>query len=287
MYEFQKMYADVVAPDGTVCVVYQTWVRLLRAWHARSGIELYRPDGTRTVLIGEGAAEPPPLDAPVARCPMSLRVDGGSFELALDEDHGGFEPGPACPGLEWSVKLGAARMRARGPGIDIAGCGYVDLVRLTRATRFLGLRELGWGRTHAGPATLVWTALDFVDGTRWCAGAWWEGNRSQHGGVEVELDGRGRGSVVVADRPISIVPVRVIHDGDAFDRERIPALADRLVTRAIGGATHQVRWQGQATDLRSRQSGDALYERVRFGRFRPVGLNQESTSEVATAISAS
>jgi hypothetical protein len=266
MYDFRKIYADVVTPDGTVCIVYQTWVRLVRAWHARAGFELHRPDGTRTIHHGRGVPEPPEPDAPAASLPMWIRIDGGTFELSVEEEHGGFEPAPACDGLAWSVKLGAGRMRARGPGLDLEGRGYVDLVRLTRVTRALRMRELSWGRAHAGDATFVWTALDFAGGRRWRAGARWDGGARATGSLDVAIDARGEGSVTIADRALVLDRGRVLHDGDAFDRERIPSTLDRIVTRAIGGPTHQVRWHGQALDRSTGLSGDAIYERVRFGR---------------------
>jgi hypothetical protein len=266
MYDFRKIYADLVAEDGTVCIVYRTWVRLFRAWHERSGFELHAPDGTRTVHLGARTSAPPEPDAPLAALPLRLGTGGDGVELTIEEEHGGFDPGPACEGLSWSVKLGAGRVRARGPGFDLRGRGYVDLVRLTRITRRLGMRQLAWGRAHAGEATFVWTALDFADGRAFRAGARWDGGTRAEGGLEVGIDRGGAGIVSVAGRSLALEAGRVLWDGDAFDRARIPSAFDRLVTRAVGGPTHQLRWLGRATDHETGTSGDALYERVRFGR---------------------
>jgi hypothetical protein len=268
MYDFRKIYADLVAPDGTVCIVYRTWVRLLRTWHERSGFELHGPDGARTVYLGRGGDGPPDPDASAMEIPLRFRVEGGTFELLVEEARASFDPGPACDGLTWSVKLGNGGVCARGPGINLAGRGYMDLVRLTRFTRSLGMRELAWGRAHAGESTFVWTALRFRGGRSWRMGARWAGTARATGAPEVVVDASGSGRVTIAEQTVSLEPTRTLADGDAFDRERIPDPIDRLVTRAIGGPTHQVRWRGRAIGPTPGESGDALYERVRFGARR-------------------
>jgi len=77
----------------------------------------------------------------------------------------------------------------------------------------------------------------------------------------VDEDGRGR--VELAGTTIALEPQRVLHAGDAYGPDRIPRTLDRLVTRAIGGATSETRWLGRATDAAEPgRSGWAVYERV-------------------------
>src|SRR5437016_12792441 len=48
-FRFRKLYADVVSDDGTVTIVYLTWLELWGARFASAGVERYGPDGSRDV----------------------------------------------------------------------------------------------------------------------------------------------------------------------------------------------------------------------------------------------
>ena len=48
-FRFRKLYADVVSDDGTVTIVYLTWLELWGARFASAGVERYGSDGGREV----------------------------------------------------------------------------------------------------------------------------------------------------------------------------------------------------------------------------------------------
>src|SRR5437773_9886988 len=48
-FRFRKLYADVVSDDGTVTIVYLTWLELWGARFASAGVERYGSDGGRDV----------------------------------------------------------------------------------------------------------------------------------------------------------------------------------------------------------------------------------------------
>lgn len=265
LYGFRKLYSDLVTADGTLAVVYLTWVTLLGRTYGRAGVEVYRPDGTRTVLLG---ADPAPLE-PRTSEPLRIALPKGELVLAYAPVHRALDVGPAttCPSLHWSVLLarGAATLTIPELGA-LEGVGYVDWVTISRPTRTLGLRLLDWGRVHTPRQTLVYTSLEHEDGRRWqVSGAWQVGREDARvdGGVSVAIDDRGSGHVDAGPERVSLHAERVLHDGDAFGPERIASRADRLVVNALGGPTDETRWMGRAT--MADDEGRAVYERVRFG----------------------
>jgi hypothetical protein len=66
--------------------------------------------------------------------------------------------------------------------------------------------------------------------------------------------------VVTADDPIVIESPTCLVRGSAFSADRVDGMLDRVVARAIGGATRQTRWLA-----RTRPSGWAMFEHVAFG----------------------
>jgi hypothetical protein len=83
----------------------------------------------------------------------------------------------------------------------------------------------------------------------------------------VRLDADGRGVIPLSGQSLELTPDRVLHDGNAFDPERVPRVVDRVACEALGGRTTETRWLGRA------RLGDlvapCLYERVRFGQSAP------------------
>lgn len=266
-YAFQKVYADLVARDGTVCVAYLTWVRLLGRWYARSGLELYAPDGARRVLSGG----PVPLFDPAAGGPLrfSIPTPGGEVVVEYAPTLSGYAPAaPArCPSLRWMVLVPRAPAQVDGPGVGtLQGEGYADWVQLTRVTRVLGFRELRWGRAHPGTDAAAFVELAFDDGDRWCAGATWTPPARTPLAVAVRCawpGGSADGEVRLGDATLALRAHRVLHQGDAFGAERVSRPLDRWVARALGGRTREVRWAGEGSLGAS--TGPALWERVRFG----------------------
>jgi hypothetical protein len=74
----------------------------------------------------------------------------------------------------------------------------------------------------------------------------------------------GAGVVAVGGEPFLLRPERVLHAGSPFDRDRLPSALERAVVTVVGGAHHEVRWQGTVVDG-SGAAGPGLWEEVRFG----------------------
>lgn len=265
-YAFRKVYADVLAPDGTLYVVYLAWLHLLGRWYGRSGAEVYAPDGTHTTHHGEEMA--PVEHAEFDATHIVVALPRGPLVLRYHPEGEAFSPAPpmACPGLSWSVLVprGTAIITSADLGRH-EGVGYVDWVALSRPTRRLGLRELSWGRAHLDDATIAFTALDFADGRVWHSGAVWSrpSPAPDPGEVASELDAAGNMRVTVGGSALVLRAERLLHQGDAFGKDRVPRPMERLVARVLGGRTHETRWLGSASWAQGR--GRAVYERVRFG----------------------
>ena len=264
-YAFRKIYADLVAPDGSVCVTYLTWIRFWRRWYASAGVELYHPEGSRELHHAAGAPAPVDQDTPRAELPLALELPDGAFELVHELVHGGWTPSVPAPdgALRWSVKLarGNAVARFSDGRPDLHGTGYVDFVELVRPTRWLGFDKLCWGRLHLPGRTVVADELTRVDGTAWRPGASWPGCEAKSR-FEIE---DGSGSVRVGGQRYELSPRRVLHAGDAFDPRRIPSVTDRTVCQLVGGPHFETRWFGEVHS-EDGERGWGLWEQVHFGR---------------------
>ena len=264
-FELRKIYADVLAPDGTVCLMYLAWVRLWRRWYASAGVEIHAPDGGQQVLHARAVPPPVASDARISELPLQLDlVDGTRFRIDYESASAPWTPPlSACPDLLWSVKMPRGAARVRHGDRELFGTGYVDWVQMTRPSRALGLQRLEWGRVHQPSRTIVFERLQLAGGAVWGPALLigHDGNVSATTtGVDVHDDGSARVRFDV-DELVDITPIRVLHDGDAFDRARVPRLIDRTVCKVLGGAHWQRRWLGD-----TRGGGLALYESVLFGR---------------------
>lgn len=267
-YEFRKLYADVAAEDGSFVVLYLNRIKL-GAWQGRGSVEVYSPDGRHEALQGTMAPSPLDLQAPLSSTPLRLALDGGgTFALETEVLHGEWLPSVPCPAqpLQWRVKVAQARAVARWTGLGaertLRGSGYVDLVRITRATRLLGLKTLHWGRAHLPGRTVVFEDLSMADGRRWTVVLDEPGGEvGAKASVEIQEDGAGR--IGLREGELALAPGRVLHEGNAFGADRVPRKLDRILCETVGGPTHQVRWMGEASCGGAK--GVAVWERVRFG----------------------
>lgn len=271
-FQFEKLYADVVTPDGTVCIAYLAWLDVWGLRSAYAGLELYWPDGRREVV--QAQPRPEPVDWSRREIHFSFDVPGGPFLLEYQVVHGAWTPeGPPCDDLRWCVK--AARAEASGRWLGdprrpvLRGIGYADWVELGRPTRRLNLGLLRWGRVHLPETTLVFNAVDFRAGPSWQRAARWsDDGRTEYqllgiertpSGTEVRLPGLAG--------QLNIEPGRALHVGDAIDRARFPGAVERLVSSAVTGPAKErrllgrARWSGQGQP----SSAWALHETVRFG----------------------
>lgn len=262
MLSYRKLYADIVAEDGTVCIVYATWLDLVGWRQHAAGYELYPPSGTRTVVR---ATAPARVDAD--------RADGVRLQFATPAGAFAFtcRPGTAAPaldhhpasGLRWSVVVAAGDAEARGiTGFDrgMRGRGYADWVAFARPPRRLGIGRVQWGRAHAGGRSLVFNRVIMRSGHEWQTS--WDGQRWSAELELIEKDGR-LAEVRAGTNVVAIDAGRILHEGAALDRDRMPVRAERTLARALAGPIREVR-RLSAADLAG-VAGVALHEDVRFG----------------------
>jgi hypothetical protein len=267
MYAFEKLYTDLVADDGTVCILYLTWTELLGVRHASAGYELYTPDGRREVVHARSTPALPDLGA--SEWSVRLDVPGGPFELRQTVTSGAWTPEGTLDGLHWSVKVARADAEARWLGDPsravLRGPGYADWVALQRMTRGLGMRRVDWGRAHVGDATWIWNRIRLADGT-----AWTRGLRSDDAGrgewQDLDLSDHAGGARMTPPdgRALHLDEGRVLHEGPAVDRERFPSAIARGVAKLVTPPMDETRWVRRARAAGAGE-GWALHERVRFG----------------------
>jgi hypothetical protein len=267
-YSFRKIYADLITEDGTVCVLYLTWVRFWKTWYPSAGVEIYGPDGTREIHRANSAPGPVAPDTPLTDLPLRIELEDGPFELEYVPVHAGWTPQDHQGDLDWSVKLARGHARASWDGRrpDLVGTGYVDFVELTRPTRWLGFETLTWGRFHLPGRTVVFDELQLASGDVWRPARVWPGDERTAAPSETRAElGEGQGIVQLGGERLELQAHRVLHRGDAFDPDRIPSPVDRAVCQMVGGPHHEVRWFGTATAADG-TVGHGLWERVHFGR---------------------
>jgi hypothetical protein len=264
-YAFEKLYADLITNDGTVCIVYVAWTELLGLRHQSAGLELYTPDGRREVIQARRARELPDLDAPEWR--LELELPDGPFELRHRGSAGGWAPEGARADLAWCVKSAAGRVEARFSAesgrAPLLGHGYADWVVLRQPTRKLGLERVEWGRAHLGDETLVWNRIRTERGESWTRVLSLDTERRET--TELELTEHERG-ITVATRNAPSLELdrgRVLHAGPALDRERLPSAFARGLAALVSPKMTETRWVRRAR--RPGREGWALHERVCFG----------------------
>ena len=257
----EKLYCDLVTPEGELWVVYVSRSRVLGVRQRAAGVERYLPDGTREVF--HARAPLPGLDAALGGVDLSLAE--GTLSLRYEPQAPPWEPDSPIEGLRWRVVIPRARGHLRatlgGREVEARGLGYADRVTLSRSPRALGLRDLRWGRVHLPDATWIWDEV--VRG----AGAWrtlavFDGAGARREPAEFVLDdGDASGTVRAGDETVSLTPVRTTHEGDALDAERFPSALERSAARAWAGPIHERRRLSRAG-----AHGWAVHEVVRFGR---------------------
>jgi hypothetical protein len=265
---FDKLYADLVAPDGSVYVVYLATFDLPGGRLRFAELETYPVAGQRRIYTARpssshrtdvGSNEP--LD-------VVLDSSVGIFQFQARALNGGFVPS-AVPrsGLEWRVCMARTEARLEFPaalgGGVVSGTGYVDHLRVERPTARRGLRTLDWGRAHLSSSSLVWSRLTFSEGPSWADAARWSGpgTAAEPGPCRAWVDPEqivALGGIVASER--------VLHEGSALDRHRVPAAPVRWFLQAVAGPTHQRRWVTRIAEPGHPAMGWGIHESVSFGR---------------------
>jgi hypothetical protein len=269
LFRFEKLYADLVSADGTVCVAYVTRLDILD-WHREwAGLERYDPDGSRTVRRARGVV--------VSRSDRELRITldlpSGLFLLQQEIRSGSWQPSgpPPSPHVSWAVEVGRAHARATwyegGAARSLTGCGYADRVVLDRPPRALGLSHLRWGRAHLPESTVVWNALTPREGPAWQRSMCWRDGEN------------GRESLALPALPLR--RERVLHEGRALDPSRFPSRGERWLTRLLSGEVVEQRQLSRVDG-----GGWALHECVTFGRHAAESAPDGAATALGTAASA-
>jgi hypothetical protein len=267
MYAFEKLYADLVADDGTVCVVYLAWTEVLGVRMGSACVELYSPEGRREIAHAADVPAPPHPDA--AEWCIRLELPDGPFELRYRVRHAGWQPACDVPALNWSVRVASAEAEARWPGQPrptLLGRGYADWVSLGKLTRRLRLERVDWGRAHIGESSFVFNRIQHAGGGEWSRllttdgsirGEWTSIAIDRHEGETLVSSPEGGPALLLSGG-------RVLHDGPALDEVRIPSGLARAVSRAVSPDIDETRWIRRARVPGGRAGGWALEECVRF-----------------------
>ena len=267
---FDKLYADLVAPDGTVYVLYLATLDFLGGRLRFAELETYPAHGLRRVYTARPSpahrttlARDEPLD-------VELATSWGRFRFQAVQLNGGFAPrNPPRSGLEWSVCMGRTEARLELPiglgGGVVTGTGYIDHLRVARPTLRRGLRTLDWGRAHLANSSIVWTRLRFSDGHTWDQFARWTlpGTAAEPGPLTASEQ------VAVAQIEAAggrVQSQRVLHEGSALDPSRVPGAPVRWLLKALAGETHQRRWVTRIVETGRHTTGWGIHESVSFAR---------------------
>src|SRR2546422_210387 len=110
-FRFRKLYADVVSDDGTVTIVYLTWLELWGARFASAGVERYGPDGSRDVQHARPQAWEFSPDSVGDGWGVRLELPSGGFELRYQSALSSWRPNGDLPdpAMEWRGVVSPAR----------------------------------------------------------------------------------------------------------------------------------------------------------------------------------
>src|SRR5437879_9283977 len=146
-FRFRKLYADVVSDDGTVTIVYLTWLELWGARFASAGVERYGPHGSRDVQHARPQAwEFSPISVGDG-WGVRLELPSGGFELRYQSALMSWRPNGDLPdpAMEWRGFIPRARGVGRSGGQEAPGAGHRGRGGVGRPPRPAGLRPAPWG----------------------------------------------------------------------------------------------------------------------------------------------
>jgi len=257
-FHLEKWYLDVLAPDGTVLIVYVGWLSLLGGGPCRVLADLFRP------------GEPPRSAGARGRRPRggagaldlgAARLDGEGLRLATPGLEGRLRwrarhPAAALGApflragrgrLDWVVQVPdadvAGELRWPGGGMELRGRGYCDRVSTDIPLWRLPVRELTWGRIAAGDHASTWAEAITTGGR---VGAGW-------------VDGREAPPEACRG---SLGPPRLLVDAGALDRAGLRLGPARALLRRLARDPHETKWACEAALGGAR--GVAIHERVRW-----------------------
>jgi hypothetical protein len=273
LFQYKKLYTDIITNDGTVGILYLTWLRLLGGKQVTCGLELYAPDGTKTTYRGTGQPSSNPGEHSKQEYIFSFPIENGTVTCHVESLHQPWTPGGESPihGIQWMTRSPRANVsisiQQGTTTTDLYGKGYSDWVILDRFPKNIPLSTLQWGRIHLDAETLIYTLLTYQSNEQWARiGRWNDTGLTEAESMTLtqEQDNWTLHSTLIADNTVTLLPQRILHQGKAINKERFPNTIERWLSQWISGPMSEIRWYSQATSTESQ--GWALHERVQFAK---------------------
>src|SRR5437773_3218019 len=141
-FRFRKLYADVVSDDGTVTIVYLTWLELWGARFASAGVERYGSDGGREVQHARPQAWQFNPDSVGDGWGVRLELPRGDLELRYQSALSSWRPSGDLPdpAMEWRGLIPPGPVVGRSGGPALRGTGDCHRVGLLPPPPLLGVR---------------------------------------------------------------------------------------------------------------------------------------------------
>ena len=293
LFKFDKLYCDIITPEGDVGIGYITSSRLGFLNRPACSFEWYPVGGERKVYQAVKMKPPFPLS------------DQGDFSILMDLDQGEsslrlryksaedpFDPETRksqglTDHLVWTIRTPRAKalLDLKGPGGDykFTGEGYADRMVMTTLPRKVPLKKLQWGRLHFNDGhTVVFTDVVFENGQTWQSYLRINQKKDQRlNGDNFLLTETPGGASRILQLPgnegrYELKTIRILHNGPALDKERVPSSLERSLSRMLSGDIQETRFYSQilSTRGRARKLGFALHEYVTFS---PSGARKSDT----------
>lgn len=247
-----KLYADLVADDGTACAATLLRVRVPGVTRVLGEAELFHRGGGSEVLRAVRADAPDSVRDADGRVAVRMDLTEGPFSLRYAHPQRPARPPgrDPFPGLRWVVEIPRSPVVCRWPGGGgrvMRGEGYVDRVVCEGLPRRLGVQELVWGRAHAPSVTAVYTGIRVRDGREWLRSAVWDAARGSlpdptwHD--RFRLQERPDGWLLQLDGGPTLRTRhgRVLRHGPLVDRRRSLNRIERTLVGAVLGPGRQAR----------------------------------------------
>lgn len=275
-YRFEKIYADLVTKDGTVLILYLTWMDLAGLTFRQAAATIYERDGSREFRIGSHDHSKDVFGLGFNKAELNISLKSGSitvrYEHAISDDQLRFKIGSnltySCLVLKADC---TALLQVNGTTREFKGQGYVDDVTIDTPTRRLGLENLQWGRIHCEDTSVLFTRLlskryEPIQMLAMSTGYSEEAKVTERFEIEYSEDYSSLliRSPLLPARELHVENRAILHEGSAIDKRHFPGFFERSLFSLITGSSYERRWLG--TCKFGKQPAWVLHEQVAFGR---------------------
>lgn len=234
MFSLQKKYTDVLSKSGTVAIIYDVKVNVLGIPINQSMVEVFKPNGEHTIHNNS---------------PKNFKCE------SIEGDKGKHKP---TKDIEWSVKSAKSKVSLELGQSQLSGMGYQESIVLSKMPRFLGIKEIHWGRIHRKEGSLIFNHVEFKDGKTWSSILANDEDNKKYQVKGFDYD-RSKLKINFHEHTICLHKQRILHDGDVIDQKRFPKFADKCFAHFLSKQGHETRY------LSVTDQGDwAIHERVNF-----------------------